>query len=105
VSSEPWEKVRDDSIACDEAVKRILGGKIKSPFMIMSFVGLVAVPDLGLTEKGLVDCRIQALMDVILDSVLSESPGIGTTVKLFCRCPSHNHNVHQMMDPEHSIAR
>lgn len=47
MSSQPWETTRDDSIACDAAVRNVLGGKLKSPFMIASFIGLVAVPDLG----------------------------------------------------------
>lgn len=106
MSSEPWEKVRDDSIECDEAVRSVLGGTMKSPFMIMSFVGLVAVPDLGLTEKGLVDCQTQALMDVVLVGKPDEDIGAGAPqnlVKICCRCPSHAHDVHRMMDNTTSI--
>ncbi|CZR52069.1 uncharacterized protein PAC_01946 [Phialocephala subalpina] len=106
MSSEPWEKVREDSLACDEAVETILGGKLKSPFMIMSFIGLVAVPDLGLTEKGLIDCKTQGLMDVILDGVpdlTSDSRASENLVKVCCRCPSHAHDIHKMMDAATSI--
>jgi adenine deaminase len=101
MSSAPWETVRDNSIGCDQAVREILGCEIKSPFMIMSFVGLVAVPDLGLTELGLVDCKTQRLMDVVLpqEPTAASSPMVNTRpVKICCRCPSHAHNVHQMMD-------
>jgi adenine deaminase len=101
MSSEPWEKVRDDSLACNKVVRDVLGCNIKSPFMIMSFVGLVGVPDLGLTELGLVDYKTQGLMD----AVLSDEPGeaeevVGNpkSVKICCRCPSHAHDVHRMMD-------
>jgi len=102
ISSEPWERVRDDSVACDEAVRTILGGKLKSPFMIASFIGLVAVPDLGLTEMGLVDCKTQGLMDVVLseEQMARKEPVIDVArpVKICCRCPSHAHDVHRMMD-------
>ncbi|KUJ23036.1 adenine deaminase [Mollisia scopiformis] len=106
MSSEPWEMVRDDSIACVEAVHSILGSRMKSPFMIMSFVGLVAVPDLGLTEKGLVDCRTQGLMDVVLEGKPEDGVERGATerpVKICCRCPSHAHDIHRMMDVANSI--
>jgi adenine deaminase len=101
MSSEPWEKVRDDSLACDKAVRDVLGCNIKSPFMIMSFVGLVGVPDLGLTELGLVDCKTQGLMDVVLSDEpveVVEVMGSSRLGKICCRCPSHAHDVHRMMD-------
>jgi adenine deaminase len=107
MSSEPWEKVRDDSVACDKVVRDILGCKIKSPFMIMSFVGLVAVPDLGLTELGLVDCKTQDLMDVVLPCEPAGNFGPladSRTVKICCRCPSHAHDVHAMMDSVTALA-
>ncbi|RDW77520.1 adenine deaminase-1 [Coleophoma cylindrospora] len=72
MSSDPWEKVRDESLALDATVRWFLGCKTKAPFMIASFVGLVGVPDLGLTEKGLIDCKTQSLMNV----VLSEDQGL-----------------------------
>lgn len=101
MSSAPWEEVRDDSNACDTAVREILGSTMKAPFMIASFVGLVAVPDLGLTELGLIDCKTQGLMDVVLpDEVGEKEPIMGNSVlaKICCRCPSHAHDVHRMMD-------
>lgn len=101
------EKVRDDSISLDQAVLDILGCHIKSPFMIMSFVGLVAVPDLGLTELGLVDCKTQGLMDVVLPHEpvgVSMSMVNSRPVKICCRCPSHAHDVHRMMDSVAALA-
>lgn len=102
MSSEPWEKVRNDSLACDDAVHNILGSRMKAPFMIASFVGLVGVPDLGLTELGLVDCKTQGLMDVVLSDELAadnvDSASVSKAVKICCRCPSHVHDVHRMMD-------
>lgn len=108
MSLESWERVRDDSIACDDAVRNILGGKLKSPFMIASFIGLVAVPDLGLTELGLVDCKRQSLMDVVLseEEVARKNSEVETErpVKICCRCPSHAHDVHRMMDSGTALA-
>jgi len=101
MSSAPWEEVRDESLACDAAVRDILGSNMKAPFMIASFVGLVAVPDLGLTELGLVDCKTQGLMKVVLPDEVGQKAsvtGLPTPVKICCRCPSHAHDVHRMMD-------
>lgn len=110
MSSEPWEKVRDDSLACDFAVHNVLGSKMKAPFMIASFVGLVAVPDLGLTELGLVDCKTQGLMSVVLEDEEGDREATASiskssaAVKICCRCPSHAHDVHRMMDSTTSIS-
>jgi adenine deaminase len=89
MSDQPWEVVRDQSLACDEAAKAI-GCDMHAPFMIMSFIGLAGVPDLGLTEKGLIETSTQSFIDV----VLGMKAGM-----VCCRCPSHMHRVHSMMDP------
>lgn len=103
MSSQTWESVRDDSVACDDAVRNILGSTMKSPFMIMSFIGLVAVPDLGLTELGLVDCKTQGLMDVVLCEEGEEYGDLDLMdfvkpVKICCRCPSHSYDAHRSLD-------
>ena len=46
MSDQPWETVRQQSIAANKAAAG-LGCTIHSPFMIMSFIGLAGVPDLG----------------------------------------------------------
>ena len=43
-----------------------MGCRIHSPFLIMAFIGLAGVPDLGLTEKGLIDVATQTFTDVIV---------------------------------------
>jgi adenine deaminase len=53
--------------------------------MIMAFVGLAGVPDLGLTELGLIDVATQSFCDVVLTSQAGQ---------VCCRCPSHAHQVH-----------
>ncbi|MBW8639916.1 amidohydrolase family protein [Hoeflea sp. WL0058] len=90
MSDQPWETVRDQSLACNAAAADI-GCTIQGPYMIMSFIGLTAVPDLGLTEQGLVEAKTQQFIDLIL----SENNGV-----VGCRCPSHAHLVHKLMDAD-----
>ena len=89
MSDQPWETVRQQSIAANKAAAG-LGCTIHSPFMIMSFIGLAGVPDLGLTEKGLIDTASQSFTNV----VLGMRAGL-----VCCRCPDHIHDVHRLMDP------
>jgi adenine deaminase len=89
MSDAPWETVRDQSIACDAATVTI-GCTMHVPFLIMSFIGPVGVPDLGLTERGLVETKTQSFTDL----VLGLEGGL-----VCCRCPSHAHDVHRIMDP------
>jgi adenine deaminase len=89
MSDQPWETVRRQSIAANKAAAG-LGCTIHSPFMIMSFIGLAGVPDLGLTEKGLIDTASQSFTNV----VLGMRAGL-----VCCRCPDHIHDVHRLMDP------
>jgi adenine deaminase len=88
MSDAPWESVRDASIAC-EAAARSIGCAINAPFMIMSFIGLVGVPDLGLTNRGLVETATQRFTDLVL---------CAQAETVCCRCPSHTHDVHRLMD-------
>jgi hypothetical protein len=48
---------------------------MNAPFMLASFVGLKAVPNLGLTELGLIDCKMQGLMDIVLSDNIAEQDG------------------------------
>lgn len=89
MSDQPWETVRDQSLACDAAARQI-GCTVHAPFMIMSFIGLAGVPDLGLTERGLIETKSQSFIDVVLETRAG---------MVCCRCPSHAHAVHRMMDP------
>jgi adenine deaminase len=89
MSDQPWETAYQELKAADAAAVA-LGCTIHSPFMILSFVGLAGVPDLGLTELGLIDASTQSFIDVVL-------AGDGPT--LACRCPGHGHPVHALMDP------
>jgi len=89
MSDQPWETVREQSIIANRAAAT-LGCKIHSPFMIMAFIGLAGIPDLGLTERGLIDTKTQSFTELVL--------GLKAGM-VCCRCPSHAHDVHRLMDP------
>jgi adenine deaminase len=95
MSDQPWEIVRDQSLLCDEAARSI-GCEMPAPFLIMSFIGLAGVPDLGLTERGLIETKTQSFTDL----VLGLEGGL-----VCCRCPSHIHDVHRLMDPASAMRR
>lgn len=66
MSDQPWEAVYDQSKAVNAAAAA-LGCKIHAPFMILAFVGLGGVPDLGLTEMGLLDVATQTPIPVVME--------------------------------------
>ncbi|MCJ7733840.1 MAG: adenine deaminase, partial [Anaerolineales bacterium] len=54
LSEEPVESIINDLERINQ-VYHDLGGALPAPFMTISFIGLPTVPDLGLTDMGLVD--------------------------------------------------
>ena len=66
MSDQPWEVVYEQSRAVNAAAAS-LGCSIHAPFMILAFVGLNGVPDLGLTEMGLLDVDSQTPIPVVLE--------------------------------------
>jgi adenine deaminase len=54
LSEEPVEKIIHDLERINLAYHQ-LGGTLPAPFMTLSFIGLPTVPELGLTDMGLVD--------------------------------------------------
>ncbi|KAE9369813.1 adenine deaminase [Stipitochalara longipes BDJ] len=94
MSSAKWEDVRDQSLLCDEAA-RSLGCGIQAPFLIASFVGLNGVPDLGLTEKGLIDCQAQELINVVLsEEVVGD---VGSLAEYPVSAPVKRVNEHRII--------
>ncbi len=55
-----------EELRAAHAATASLGCRIRSPYIILSFVGLYTVPDLGVTERGLVDAYEQRFVDVLL---------------------------------------
>jgi adenine deaminase len=54
LSQEPVDIIIDQLEKINQAYRN-LGGTLPAPFMTISFIGLPTVPDLGLTDQGLVD--------------------------------------------------
>lgn len=54
ISDEPLKNVLEKQKKLDEAAKE-LGARIKYPFGVLSFLALPVIPELRLTDKGLVD--------------------------------------------------
>jgi adenine deaminase len=65
MSAAPFEQTAA-ALAAGHAATHALGCSIPSPYIILSFVGLFVVPDLGLTERGLVDAASQQFVEVLL---------------------------------------
>lgn len=54
VTDQPLEQVGEQMAALDRAASK-LGNTLPGPFMTLSFLGLAVIPELRLTDKGLVD--------------------------------------------------
>jgi adenine deaminase len=65
MSAAPFEETADALRRGHEATHS-LGCTIPSPYIILSFVGLYVVPDLGITELGLIDATTQSFVDLLL---------------------------------------
>jgi len=66
LSEEPVEEI----INSLEEINRVyhnIGGTLPAPFMTISFIGLPTVPDLGLTDKGLVDVLKHTLISSFVE--------------------------------------
>lgn len=61
MSLEPFETVARAYIALDQKAK-MLGSTLRAPFMTLSFMALLVIPELKLGDQGLFDCRLGALV-------------------------------------------
>lgn len=66
MSEQPIERVRAELDHLNAATRR-LGCDLETPFMALSFLALPVIPDLKLTDKGLVDVRKFDYVDVFAD--------------------------------------
>jgi adenine deaminase len=89
MGDEPWERTAERLAAAHDAAA-LMGCRIRSPYMVLSFVGLIVVPDFGLTELGLVDVVRQEFAPLLLQDA---NGGV-----LACRCASHDHPVHALAE-------
>lgn len=78
MSAAPWEQTAH-ALRTAEAAARSLGCDVRAPYMVLSFVGMVVVPDFGVTERGFVDVVRQEFAPLVLQDA--------TGGPLSCRCP------------------
>ena len=55
LSVSPFEEVADQATKLGEAAKEVLGATYPAPFMAMSFLALSVLPEIRITDRGLVD--------------------------------------------------
>lgn len=55
MSNEPADKVTEQYIKLDQFVKKELGSSLRAPFMSLSFMALLVIPHLKLSDLGLFD--------------------------------------------------
>lgn len=65
MSDQPLEKVRDGLNQVHRAAKE-LGARMENPFTTLSFLALPVIPELKLTDKGLVDVNTFQIVDVFV---------------------------------------
>ena len=67
MSEEPAEAVMSCMDRMNEAARK-LGCTMPAPFMTLSFISLPTVPELGLTDMGLIDVLAHRIVDVECES-------------------------------------
>jgi adenine deaminase len=67
MSLEPLEKIRDQMDQLIE-VSRDLGSTLKDPYMTLSFLALPVIPELKITDKGLVDVNQFKVVPLFVDA-------------------------------------
>jgi adenine deaminase len=65
MSNKSPEEVARDYEQIDNFSKEILGGTLKAPFMSLSFMALLVIPSLKLSDKGLFDGKKFEFVDII----------------------------------------
>ena len=66
LSDRPAKEVALEAVALDRAA-RTLGVTLPKPFMAMSFLALSVIPELRLTDRGLVDVDRFELVDLAFE--------------------------------------
>jgi len=66
MSEESLERVYEAVGQLRQASVR-LGAKIENPFMSLSFISLAVIPELKITDKGLVDVTKAGLVELFVD--------------------------------------
>jgi adenine deaminase len=64
MSDKSATEVAEELSRLTEVVSRVLGVTLDAPFMQLSFLGLSVIPELRITDRGLVDVTTFSLTDV-----------------------------------------
>lgn len=64
-STQALEAARDSFVAVNDAI-RALGCPFRAPVLALSFVALPTIPELGLTDRGLIDVASGDFIDVVV---------------------------------------
>jgi adenine deaminase len=89
MSEAPWEDTARLLGAAHVAAEG-LGCTLRAPYMVLSFVGFMVVPDFGVTELGFIDVASQEFAPLVLEDIAG--------IPLPCRCISHDHPIHALAD-------
>jgi adenine deaminase len=73
---EPVESVAAATTELDAAAAS-LGCEVPAPFAVLSFLALPSIPELRLTDRGLVDVAAGSLLNVWLDEPSGEAGSRG----------------------------
>lgn len=66
MSDAPWQDVYEGLLKLNAAAEAA-GCRMHAPFTVMAFIGLAGVPDIGLSELGVIDVASQQFTDVIVE--------------------------------------
>ena len=65
MSDKPYQQVKENILELENAAKKI-GCKISDPFMSMAFLSLSVIPELKITDKGLIDVNNFEITDLFV---------------------------------------
>lgn len=65
MSDKPYQQVKENILELENAAKKI-GCKISDPFMSMAFLSLSVIPELKITDKGLIDVNKFEITDLFV---------------------------------------
>ncbi len=68
----PWEQVLA-ALEAAEAVLRDLGSRLTHPLFTLAQTGLATLPDLGLTDRGLIDVRLGRIVSPLISTETEHS--------------------------------
>ncbi|MBI4652071.1 adenine deaminase [Candidatus Desantisbacteria bacterium] len=76
MSEDDGYQVAEQYQKIDQIAKKNLGSKLKSPYMTMSFMALLVIPRLKLSDKGLFDVSQFKPVPLFLDSASKPAPNL-----------------------------